>query len=326
MLQALENGYATPEDWLKYSQSNHKGKQDFAMRIASNFHDDAQKKRDLANAQTQASIDASKAQAAYHIGQADAQKAAAPYAGTGIWTTDADGNPVQVGVYGQGMDPHMFPGQVIKSEKDTPTTGDPTVKVIRDPETKKVLGRTVTYPGTKQRDFLAEQPEETARVNQVTGQLEHWNGKTWVPEPQALQNQYRFFGPGGLANPKATPSPTPGLQDNAAVTDVINNLSTGQQAAPTPAATPAATPLDAIMSQIGGAGPAAAGPQMPQTGNPLDAILQSIAGGGGAAAAPAPSAGAGKKLDKATAMQFLQQAGGDPNAARQLAIAAGYSF
>lgn len=54
MLQALQQGYATPEDWLKYSQSNGKGKQDFAMRIASNFHDDARKRMELQNQQLEA--------------------------------------------------------------------------------------------------------------------------------------------------------------------------------------------------------------------------------------------------------------------------------
>jgi threonine aldolase len=34
----------------------------------------------------------------------------------------------------------------------------------------------------------------------------------------------------------------------------------------------------------------------------------------------------GKKVDAQTAMAFLKQAGGDKNKARQLAVAAGYSF
>jgi hypothetical protein len=139
-----------------------------------------------------------------------AAKADEPYAHTGIWTTDADGNPVQVGVYGgTGGDVHMFPGAVVKSEKDQATTGEPNVSVVRDPETKEVIGRSVQYPGTKQRDFIPKQPEESIRKNPLSGQLENWNGRAWVPLPAPLQQQYRFFGPGGLANPEATPDAKP---------------------------------------------------------------------------------------------------------------------
>lgn len=44
MLQALQTGQATPEQYLEYSKKNTKGKQDFAMTIAANFADDYAKK------------------------------------------------------------------------------------------------------------------------------------------------------------------------------------------------------------------------------------------------------------------------------------------
>jgi hypothetical protein len=328
MLQALENGYATPDDWLKYSQSNHKAKQDYAMRIASNFHDDAQKKRELQNAQTQAAIDASKAQTAYHLGAATAQQAAAPFAMTGIWTTDADGNPVQVGTYGPTGDPHMFPGQVIKSEKDTQGVDSSKATQVTDVATGEKLPFYSIPLGPKQSQILGA-PETGLRQDPATGLWQEFKNKAWVTLPPAQQQQLRFFGPGGLANPQVTPSPTPGAGGamGGALSEAWKAIGSigGGDAAPAP--TPAATPLDAIMQQIPGGG----APQTPQTGNPLDAILQQLGGATTTSMTPTgagtpSSRPTGKKLDKATAAQFLQQAGGDPKAARQLAIAAGYTF
>lgn len=75
MLQALESGHATPEQYLEYSKKNTKGKQDYAMTVAANFADDykqrvkEQHEKITADiAQSNAASAASKAQTA-HFGQ-----------------------------------------------------------------------------------------------------------------------------------------------------------------------------------------------------------------------------------------------------------------
>lgn len=61
----------------------------------------------------------------------------------------------------------------------------------------------------------------------------------------------------------------------------------------------------------------------------LEMLAGSGEGNGGGTSPSAPSTGTApqaKQLDEATAAQFLQQAGGDKNKAREMARAAGYSF
>jgi hypothetical protein len=73
-------------------------------------------------------------------------------------------------------------------------------------------------------------------------------------------------------------------------------------------------------------GAAALSKQIDDLSNQAEARKAQIVQGGGLSLRGASKPGALKPLDPATAAQFLQQAGGDKNKARQLATRGGYSF
>jgi len=83
------------------------------------------------------------------------------------------------------------------------------------------------------------------------------------------------------------------------------------------------TIINGIFNAVGGAGPSqSAGQPQPAAA----ATAPPISAATGNDVAPAAAAATPKKLDQGTAKQFLMQAGGDKNKARQLAREAGYVF
>jgi hypothetical protein len=160
--------------------------------------------------------------------EATAAKAAAPYANTGIWTTDADGNPVQVGTYDPQGEPRYFPGRAIAAEKSGETVDSSKAKRVKDVATGEDLPFYAVPLGPKQSQILPL-PDVPMRKDPATGLWQQWSGskKSWETLPPQQQQQIRFFGPGGLANPEATPTPTPAAEEPA-MQEVIRNLPTGQ--------------------------------------------------------------------------------------------------
>ena len=153
-------------------------------------------------------------------------------------------------------------------------------------------------------------------VNRKTGQYVYFGGmqggglqveldpKTGTPfyrdakgNPKPLSGQQIMA---GQMLPSQIPAPTP--QTGGGVSDILNNIFGGvwrnTNGGPPPTATVTPTPPPAVTTPAPSAAPATA----------------------------AASARSAKKLDKATAMQFLAQAGGDKEKARELARAAGYVF
>src|SRR4029077_8790291 len=66
MLQALQSGHATPEQYLEYTKKNTKGKQDYAMTIAANFADEYKERVKEQHQKTQADIAQSNAATEYN--------------------------------------------------------------------------------------------------------------------------------------------------------------------------------------------------------------------------------------------------------------------
>jgi hypothetical protein len=74
MLQALQTGHATPEQYLEYSKKNTKGKQDFAMTVAANFADEYKEKTKQQHDLVAQQIEAQKQQVAASKANVDYNK------------------------------------------------------------------------------------------------------------------------------------------------------------------------------------------------------------------------------------------------------------
>jgi len=271
---AFAQGQIGLEDLTKYRQMSHTQKTGFAGGIAANFLEDyKQEQLKSLKAQRQAQAEATTA-------LTEQRQAAAPWANTPIWTTDASGKSIQVGLHDAAGNPHYFPGVVVKGSQDTEEAGPPKVTSLKIPGSDEELGYSVQYPGTKQRDFIPKAP--------ATG---------LVPDPSGQTDALGTYDRNRVWKPLDAKS------------NLIIKQTLKQQGAE--AVQPQRNILQRAYDAITGRGA--------PTPTPGPSVAPSPAG------APATAA-EGKKLDAATAQQFLDQAGGDPNAARQLAKAAGYTF
>jgi hypothetical protein len=117
--------------------------------------------------------------------------------------------------------------------------------------------------------------------------------------------------PGGV-NPSTAPAPSPAA---SAVTSAMTP----------PAAS--AGPATAV-AQSASNPPSTALPAASPAPSPMASVLTGAMGAGGAQpqATPMPGGGGMKTMDPSTAAQMMQQAGGDPAKARQMATQAGFQF